>query len=171
MESNIQFIDGNIDEQIDYYDESLYQIQWKNYDYPRSDNRFPAYREDGSGYYPDVDWIKERTGQRFIYLEITNDSGSPKQLRINTILTNDSAPRGEDRLMLIIESGMSITHRIDYLFYKLGGIEVIVFDINRFQFTDHIIFIRIVGDDTRLNSIELKLKPNGHERTYNYRSV
>jgi hypothetical protein len=59
MESGIQFIEGNIDEEIDYFDESLYQ---------------------------DTYWVKIRLGQRFVELIITNNSGSRKMVRISTVL-------------------------------------------------------------------------------------
>jgi len=61
-DSGIDFIEGNIDDAYDYYDESLYQ-------------RFPK-----------IDWDLERLGQHFIEFNIQNNSGSRREIRAYTIL-------------------------------------------------------------------------------------
>jgi hypothetical protein len=65
MDSEVQFIEGNIDEKTDYFEKSLYQ------------NRLT-----------DSYWYKVNLGQGFVELKIENNSGSVKIIRVTTVLEN-----------------------------------------------------------------------------------
>jgi hypothetical protein len=59
-DSSVDFIEGNIDDPYDYFDESLYQK-------------------------PYVDWHRERLGENFVEIKIENYSGSNKQVIIYSV--------------------------------------------------------------------------------------
>ena len=59
--SDINFIEGNIDNEYDYYDESLYQQ------------------------FPRIDWYKQRSGSNNFELTINNDSGSNRVIWIFSV--------------------------------------------------------------------------------------
>jgi hypothetical protein len=161
METNIQFIEGNIDEQIDCSDESLYESRWKDYDW-RDNELLAYYREHG---FPIANWAKERLGEHFINITIENNSGSRKAIGINTVVENSSTPRSEGQRIINIEDEMIETYTIDYLFYQLGGVEFLLYDggwiIDRIN-----INLSSRGNYEIPSIIELKLNANGYEIVY-----
>jgi gamma-glutamylcyclotransferase (GGCT)/AIG2-like uncharacterized protein YtfP len=61
-DSGINFIEGNIDDTYDFFDESLYQ-SW-----------------------PNLDWLRESLGEKIVELMIENNSGSEKTIWIYTVI-------------------------------------------------------------------------------------
>jgi len=156
METNIQFILGNIDEQINYFDESLYESRWRDYDWPIDQIR-PLNEVSN--------WEKIRLGSRFINLKIVNNSGLNKIVHVNTVLENMNAPLGENRTHFNIGNGMTVTYTIDYELFRFGGIQLRISDNRGVSFFTNFTtssYSRLF----RLSLIELKLNLNGHEITY-----
>jgi hypothetical protein len=161
MDNSVQFIEGNIDEQINYFDESLYESRWKDYDW-QNDELKAFYWENG---YPVANWYKVRLGLHFIDLFIVNNTGSRIGVRINTILENENAPQDEYRKTLIMNNRMTEKYTIDYELYMLGGIVLNIYDSG--WRIDHIDFsiLSFLNHET-LSAIELKINSNGHEVIY-----
>jgi hypothetical protein len=61
-DKSIDFIEGNVDDVFDYFDESLYQKE------------------------PNLDWQKERLGENYIHFNFTNNSRTSKGIHIYTIV-------------------------------------------------------------------------------------
>jgi len=61
-DTSIDFIEGNIDDIFDYFDESLYQKS------------------------PELDWRRERFGENYIRFNFTNNSRTTKEINIYTVV-------------------------------------------------------------------------------------
>ena len=158
QDSSINFIEGDIDDIYDYFDETLYESRWKDYDW--RDNELSAYyREHG---YPISNWVKERYGERFININIHNNSGSRKIIYLYSVY--------EELVTIRLGNGMTETYTIDYLFFSHGGIRLQVNDSG--WSSDSIILRNISRPNpnrtgyTLVNNIGVKININGHEIIY-----
>ena len=150
MESNIHFIEGNIDEVYNYYDESLYHVSFSE-----STN----YQSYNSNWY----WTRIRYGNNNISIVIENNTENSKIIRISTILENQKEIR--------IRNGVIEEYKIDQRLYELGGINIQVSDgggtVNIINFRITRIYRPESNSYEVLNTIYLKINNNGHEIKYN----
>jgi hypothetical protein len=143
-DSNINFIEGNIDGTYDYFDESLYI---DSYPYEK-------------------DWYREKIGINTVELKIENNSGSNRLVYIDTAY----GVIGEIG-RISIEDGTSELYTIDDRIFSLGGMRVIV--IENGWATDNILLTnwRHRNNETSIfnyqpTNIKLRLNKNGYEISY-----